>query len=205
MALCETLESRVFLSASPAKIAAAVHTGHADEGKVKSSVHALAAALTKDEKTINADLSKLGVSGAQASLIAAVSITGGTLVSNWSTSINTLAPEYNTAMSTLVSQEKQFKKNPTDANLKDEIRATLGGFTEIYVLGNNTFTFDTVAPTIYAALNAITAANPSSSKVAADIKKIETSLKAAVAKCQKAALKLFATDDGNFQALWPYA
>jgi hypothetical protein len=27
---------------------------------------------------------------------------------------------------------------------------------------------------------------------------------AAVAKCQKAALKLFATDDGNFQALCPY-
>ena len=125
-------------------------------------------------------------------------------MSGWSASINMLAPEFNTDMTTLIAQEKQYKKTPNDTNLQDEIRATRGGFTGIFLSGNQTFTLDTVAPTVYAALEAIPPANPTSSKVAADVGKIETGVKAAVAKAQIAAGKLFAADDGNFQGLWPY-
>jgi hypothetical protein len=203
MALFESLESRVLFTSTPAQIAAEVHAIKADSLRVQKDVTALTTKLAKDQKVINADLTHLGVSTTQASLAQNLLSAGGAFTGDLSATIKVYRPELNKEVATLVSEEKQYAKKP-GTNLLQELRADYAVLGSISIGGNAPFTYYSKAPPVYAAMDAIKAANPSSSKVSSDIKNLETGLRASVTKTTNDAGKLFDADIGYMEGLWPY-
>ena len=205
MAFLEALESRVLLSATPAQIAAALKQARADEGKINADIAAINSLFNKAAGTIKGDLTELGVVKTDASLESAALSAAKSYVNSMKSDIKFYAPEFNKEAAKLVSDEKKAaKQNPLSSSLKDMLRADFAVFSAISFEGINPFTFQSQAPTVDSALDAIVAANPTGTKLAADEATIKSNLATKVTKVQNDAETFFDVDNGNFQGLFPY-
>lgn len=205
MTFLETLESRVLLSATPAQIAAALKGAKADDGKINGDIAAINSLLNKAAGTIKGDLTKLGVVKTDASLENAELSAAKSYVNSMKSDIKFYAPEFNKDAAKLVSDEKKAaKQNPPSASLRNILQVDFAGLGAISFEGINPFTFQSQAPMVDSALDAIVAANPTGTKLAADESAIKSSLATKVTKVQNDAEMFFDTDDGNIQGLFPY-
>jgi hypothetical protein len=204
MAFIEALESRLLLSASTAKTAGTLAHAKADEHKISADVNAINSLTSKVNAALKADLTKLGVFGADASLESAVASAGSALVSSLKTDIQFYAPEFNTDALTLFSDEKLAAKEPGNTSLHSILRSDFAAFSAISISGLPLFWYDSDAPAVYSAMEAVVAANPTGKKLAADVSTLKSNLTKKVGKSLTDAQKLFDTDDSNVQSLFPY-
>lgn len=203
MAFLETLESRVLLSATPAQMAAALKQAKTDEGKINADVAAINSLLNKAAGTIKGDLTKLGAVKTDASLESAELSAAKTYVNSMKSDIKFYAPEFNKEAATLFSEGKKYAKQPS-SSLQSELKADFAVLGTISFEGINPFTFQSKAPTVDSALDAIVTANPTGTTLSGDVTTIESNLATKVTKVQTDAENFFDTDDGNVEILVPY-
>jgi hypothetical protein len=205
MAFLETLESRMLMSATPAQIAATLNHARVDEGKINADIAAINSVLAKAAGTVKGDLTKLGVVKTDASLENAALSAGKSYVNSMKSDIKWYAPEFNKEAVKLVSDEKKAaKRQPVSSSLHNMLRADFAVFSAISFEGINPFTFYSQAPMVDSALDAIVTANPTGTKLAADVTTIKSNLATKVAKVQNDAQSFFDLDDSNVQSLYPY-
>lgn len=203
MAFLETLESRVFFSATAAQAAAEIKTVKNDEGKLRAIVSQVGAQLSKDIGIVKSELSHLGVSKTQASLIATAVTGEKALGASLKTDVKFYFPELNTEAAKLVSDNKKLAKKPS-ADLRDQIEGDDAALGTVSIYGNVPFTYGSEAPTFYSDLDAIVAANPSSTKLTTEVNTIGSGMAALLSKAQVDAGTLYDTDIGNVEDLYPY-
>ncbi|HSZ55383.1 MAG TPA: LEPR-XLL domain-containing protein [Tepidisphaeraceae bacterium] len=204
MKFLEPLESRILMSATPGQIAATLKQAKTDEAKISADVAAINSQLNKAAGTMKGDLSKLGVLKTDASLEGAGLAAAKAFVNSMKSDIKFYAPEFNKDAAKLVSDEKKFAKSPGNTSLQTMLRADFAAFSAISFEGINPFTFNSMAPAVDSALDAIVAANPTGTKLASDVATIKSNLATRVTKVQNDAVMFFDTDDGNLQGLFPY-
>ena len=176
MAFLESLESRLFLSATPAQISAALKVIKTQGSVVSANLKVLDKMGKADIAVVTADVKRLKAASTQASLVKAAVGAEKTLVSTLAKDLSGGASSINKLVSRLVADEKKLTKTPTSATLLAKVASDNSLLTSALSAFRSKLSSDRSSENLSTALNAIATANSTDAKTGTDVTTAETDI-----------------------------
>jgi hypothetical protein len=190
MSLLEILEPRVLLSGTAAQITIEARLVEVDSRSFRTDLNDFSKLLTKGEATVKADLAEIKVSTAQYTLELNLKVAINGIVSTLPRDEGFFFGGLPKEAQKLAADEKKLIKTPTNATLQSRVNSDSTTLSGSAIFGESVFDFSTKSPAVFSGLDAITSANPGSSRIALDVSKISSGLTSALNKEQSGANEL---------------
>lgn len=176
MVFLESLESRLFLSATPAQVSAALKVIKTQGSVVTANLKVLDKMGKSDFAVVAADVKRLKATKTQASLVKAANSAGKSLVSTLSKDLASGASSINKLVSRLVADEKKLTKTPASATLQARVSADNSSLNSALGAFRSKLSADGDSGAVTTALNAIATANSSDAKTGTDVTTAEINI-----------------------------
>jgi hypothetical protein len=169
MAMLETLESRVLMSATPAEISEKVNAIHYEAQFMVGDVQGLKAELATDSKTIAADVGATRLAKADKTMLTAASAKAKHLLANLSRTWHANTATLNHQVSKLAADGNLQLKKPSSTKLEKKVSADIAALSAHSTTAINAYNSSANWSSLYTKLQSIAQANPSASTLSSDI------------------------------------
>jgi hypothetical protein len=171
MAMLETLESRVLMSATPAEISERANAIRSEAAFMVADIQGVKAELATDSKTIAADLSAAGLSKTDKTMLIAAEAKAKHLLANLNRAFHGNAATLKHQVNKLAADGNLLLKKPTSTKQGKKVNTDIAALSAHSSIATGAYDNAADWSSLYTSLQSIAQANPAASTLSSDITK----------------------------------